>query len=459
MTYIKNEQDGTTVKSDQAIPNRLDQAIRGWIVVACGALFYMYQFIIRVSPNIMKDELMAHLSIDATVFGGIVGLYYWSYAGMQIPFGIMMDRLGPRFFMCGASLLCAFASFMFGNATDTFVAGMARFLMGLGSACGLVGTIKLGTIWLEPKHVAKVTGLTMLFGPIGSGLGGAPLKVILLNIGIEYTMELISIIGVVIAVIIFFLVSNKPKLDHHDELPDIYANEHPFTDILKIIKTPQTWFVATYGMLMYIPITTMGIAWGVSFVERAANTTETIAASVISSMFLGAALGSPMFALVSDFLKSRRLPMLIGTILTSSVWFAIFLVQGLPLTLLYVLFFIAGFAYTAKCLTFASICEIMPLNISGVSLAFINTVVMTTGIIFHPLIGALIDYHWNGEMTASGVPSYTEGDFRFALLIIHVCLLASAVSLWFMKETHPESKKADHKIPKEYGGVIDTDVL
>ena len=459
MTYIKNEKDGTITRSEKAIPNTLSQSIRGWLVVSCGALFYMYQFIIRVSPNIMNDELMANLSIDAAVLGGIVGVYYWSYAGMQIPLGMMMDRLGPRFFLCGAALLCALSSYMFGNTDNVYVAGAARFLMGMGSACGLIGTIKLGTIWLEPKHVAKVTGLTMLFGTIGAGLGGAPLKIVLLKFGLEHTMEFIAVLGIGIAAVIFFLVGNRPELDHHDELPDIYANEHPLTDIKKIIKTPQAWAVAIYGMLMYIPITTMGIAWGVSFVERAAETTETIAASVISAMFLGAALGSPVFAFASDMLKGRRLPMLIGTILTTVVWFIIFLVKGLPLSMLYVLFFIAGFAYTAKCLTFASICEIMPLKMSGVSLAFVNMVVMTTGIIFHPIIGSLIKYHWNGETMSSGVPLYTEGDYRFALLIIPVCLAVSAIVLWFMKETHPERKKAKHKIPSEYGGVIDTDVL
>ncbi len=458
MTYIKNKVDGTSSRSEKAIPNPLKQTVRGWLVVACGALFYLYQFMIRVSPNVMNDELMMTLSIDAAALGGIMGLYYWSYTAMQIPLGLTMDRLGPRFFLCGAAVLCAAASYLFGNTTDAFVAATARFMMGAGSACGLIGTIKLGTIWLEPKHVAKVTAMTMLFGTLGATLGGAPLKILLLNVGLSYTMEILALIGVAVAVIIYFVVSNEPELDHHDELPDLYANRNPLIDILKILKTPQAWIVAVYGMIMYIPITTIGVVWGVSYVEHAVETSETIAASVVSAMFVGAALGSPFFAFLSDFLKKRKLPMLIGTIITSGVWLAIFL-GDLPLSWLYVLFFIAGFAYTAKVLTFASIVEIMPLKMSGISLAFVNMIVMTTGIIFHPVIGALIDYHWDGKMTNSGIPAYTTGDYRFALLIIPICLITSAIVLWFMKETHPERKKTERKVPQEYGGIIDTDVL
>lgn len=458
MTYIKNQKTGTSSRSEKAIPNPLKQTIRGWLVVSCGALFYLYQFMIRVSPNVMHDELMVAFSIDAAALGGIMGLYYWSYSAMQLPLGLTMDRLGPRFFLGGASLLCAFASYLFGHTTDAFVAGAARFMMGAGSACGLIGTIKLGTIWLEPKHVAKVTAMTMIFGTIGATLGGAPLKIILLQVGLPYTMKILTCVGVVVALIIFLVVSNEPALDHHDELPDLYENRHPLGDLAKIFRTPQAWIIASYGMIMYIPITSIGVVWGVSYVGHVAKVSETLAASVVSAMFIGAAVGSPVFAFLSDYLKKRRLPMLLGTTITTLVWFTIFL-SDLPLHWLYVLFFLAGFAYTAKVLTFASIVESMPIDMSGVSLAFVNMIVMTTGIIFHPVIGFLIDYHWDGQVTASGIPAYTVEDYRFALMIIPICLAMSTIVLWFMKETHPEYRQTRHCVPKEYGSVIDTDIL
>ena len=46
-------------------PNTSQQNIKGWIVVICGALFYMYQFMIRVSPNIMNEELLYQFAIDS----------------------------------------------------------------------------------------------------------------------------------------------------------------------------------------------------------------------------------------------------------------------------------------------------------------------------------------------------------------------------------------------------------
>ena len=396
---------------------------------------------------------MTTLAIDASALGLIAGIYYWGYTAMQLPLGVTMDRLGPRIFLCSAAFSCAFACYLFGHTTNSIVAGIARFIMGMGSACGLIGTIKLGTTWLPRRHVAKVTAVTILFGTAGAGLAGTPLKYILLHYGMERTMGLLTFIGIAVGFVIYFVVHNHPKVNHHTELPDIYANTRPLNDILRLVKTRQAWLIALYGMLMYVPIATIGDQWGVSFVERACHTSEKIAASVVSTMFLGAAIGSPIFAIFSDMIKSRKLPMLIGSLVTACLWALIILPSGLPLWLMYILFFAVGFAYTAKVLTFASICEIMPSNISGISIAFVNMIVMSTGIIFHPLIGNLIEWHWSGAIS-DGIPYYSYADFRFALFVIPISLVFSTLLIYFLRETHLESS-----VVKEYGTIIDTDIL
>jgi len=175
--------------------NTRRQNIRGWLIVACGGIFYMYQFMVRVSPNIMNHELLTNFAIDSAGLGLLLGAYNWSYSAMQIPLGITIDRFGPRFFLCAAALVCALACFIFGNTTNPMIGGAARFLMGMGSACGLIGTIKLGTIWLEPKHVAKVTGLAILMGTAGASLGGAPLEMLLNKVGFAKTMEFLVKLG------------------------------------------------------------------------------------------------------------------------------------------------------------------------------------------------------------------------------------------------------------------------
>ncbi|MBA2628799.1 MAG: MFS transporter, partial [Rickettsiaceae bacterium] len=348
--------------------------------------------------------------------------------------------------------VCAVACFIFGNTTNPIIGGSARFLMGMGSACGLIGTIKLGTLWLESKHIAKVTSLAILMGTAGASLGGVPLEILLNKLGFENTMDFLGLIGLVVCIIIYFFVSNHPPIDHNEELPDIFANNSPFADIWYLIKTPQAWVLAVYGMFMYLPITVIGVVWGVSFIKATTEASDIIAASVVSTMFLGAAIGGPAFAYFSDFIKNRRLPMLCGSVVSTFVWFVVIAFE-VPFYLLYVLFFLGGFAYTAKCLSFASICETMPLKMSGISIAFVNAVVMSTGTIFLPIIGALISYHNNASLLKN-IPPYSGEDYRFALIIVPIFLLLSFIIIFFIKETHP-----DHKVPKEYEPFINTGIL
>ena len=436
-----------------AKPNTRAQNIKGWSIVLCGCIFYMYQFLLRVSPNVMNSEILTNFAIDSLGISFMIGLYNWAYSGMQIPLGITIDRLGPKLFLCVATLLCACACFLFGSSTNPMIGGAARFMMGLGSACGLVGTMKLGILWLEPKHIAKVMGLVLLMGTAGASLGGVPLELLVNKIGFTNTMYTLGLLGLGIAVLVFLVVSNHPPIDHHDEIEDIYNNEHPLTDLKRLVKSPQIWLLSVYGMCMYLPITIMGVAWGVSFLTRTTGESELVAASIVSSMFIGAACGSPFFAFLSDTIKSRRKPMIFGPCVTAAIWFTVFLVD-LPLYALYPLFFVAGFSYASKSLSFVSACESMPLKMSGVTIAFVNGIVMTTGIIFLPIIGKLIRSHWDGTMV-NGIPYYSSGDYQFALMLVPIMISISLILALFTKETHPEKRT----IPKEYGPFLDGDLI
>lgn len=412
---------------------------RAWIVVACSALFYCYQFVVRVSPNMVADELRQTFLIDASTFGLIIGFYYWSYSGIQIPLGIIMDRIGTRRLVSGAGIVVGIGCYMFAHTDSIIVASIARFLMGLGAACGFVGTLKLGSLWFPPRWMGIVIGLTMVFGTLGAVLGQTPLRILVEAVGWQETYTILSIVGCALGVLTYTVVRNSPagdKLDYDDE-----GDENPFSGLFKVMQSPQAWIIAAFGMLMYVPLTVMGVAWGVPFLENAYGMDEKVAGTITSVMFLGGACGGPVFALFSDFLCQRRMPMIIGGLGSLSVYFFILYYEHLPLFALHTLFFLAGFFYTSKTLTFAAQVERMPLRYSAISVAFTNMIVMFTGIICHPLIGFMLDFHWDGTVDAGGTPIYSAADYRFALTVVPVALALSLLSIAFYKETHPANLK------------------
>ncbi len=403
--------------------------LKNWFVVITGAMFYSYQFVVRVSPSPMKDDIMSDFLIDAATFGMITGAFYIGYSWIQIPLGLMMDRLGPRRFMAAAGALCGSGCILFVSTRNPYFAAAARIMMGLGAANGFLGTLKLGMMWVPPRHFAKVIAVAMIFGTIGAVLGNAPLSILVDAVGWHNAMYVLGGLGFVQGGIILLFVKDKPSPK------TVYQS--PLVGLKQVMANPQAWIVSVVGLCMYVPIITLGDAWGKPFLMRAYGLEETEALTIVTTMFLGMAAGGPVFAGLSDMLLRRRFPLIIGSIGALTVQSLIVFGHNVPLFWMYPLFFLVGFFYTSKGLCFAIMSEVLTnREAGGVAIGFTNTIVNLSGLIFHPLIGYLLVKHWAGT-SLDGSPFYTESDYRFGLCVIPICTAIALASICLLKETHP----------------------
>ena len=102
----------------------------GWVICILGAIFYCYEYILRIEPSVMVPELMRQFSLSAEHFGALTALYYFAYTPMQIAVGMLTDIFGPRRMLTFAVLVCALGSVMFGYTQIVFVAAVGRFFFG-----------------------------------------------------------------------------------------------------------------------------------------------------------------------------------------------------------------------------------------------------------------------------------------------------------------------------------------
>lgn len=408
---------------------------RAWIIWSCAALFYCYQFIIRVAPNVMSEELMNTFALDATGLGALTAYYYYAYASMQIPLGLTLDRFGPRFVLAGAGIICAAACFLFSSGDNLILARAARFMMGMGSACGFISCLKLGTVWFRPKQIALIIGLTMVLGTSGGAIGGYPLEILINLVGWQQTFYVIGILGFAVSIACIFIVQDEPKgakIKHE-------TADHLLSGIILAIKSPQVWKASVFGMLMYVPLTVIGDQWGVPFLSSIQNISEAKAASMVASMFFGIGFGGPIFAWISDFLNSRTKAMTLGAVVTLIIYSAIVFVSGINDIAMYLLLFLAGTFFNGQCLCFASCAESLPKSYSGVAVGFTNMIVMFSGIIFLPLVGYLLDSH--AQIGPDGVCNgYESDDFRFAFLLLPLSLAIALGLTRVIKDTYPKNE-------------------
>lgn len=401
----------------------------------CGlaALFYCYEFFLRAVPSVMIPELMHAFNINASQIGVLSAFYYYAYTPMQLPVGILMDRYGPRELLTGMVLLCTLGAFLFANTVQLFVAEIGQLMMGFGSAFAFVGVLKLAANWLPPRLFALASGLTTTLGMLGAILCDNLLVRFVHSAGWHQTWQLSGVIGVILAILIFFIVRDAPQ---GIKLAQVEYRDwrHALLGFKKVTRNVQFWINGIIGGFIFLPTTIFAVLWGVDFLAQTFSLSANTAGLAVSMIFIGWAIGGPIVGWLSSALERRMLPIKIGLIIsTSLILFILFSSPSTPLWLVLSALFLFGVSSSVQILCFAIGREISPQQASGTAIAATNFLVMAGGTIIPPAIGFLLDRHW-GQATAN--QTYSHGDYQIALLILPIGLLIALGMSFFMKETY-----------------------
>lgn len=429
----------TTASSEKA-------PLKAWLIWVCGALFYGYQFILRTSPAVITDELMAAFSVEGFGLGLLTAYYYYAYSAMQIPAGIMLDRFGPRYLVAGAISIASLGACLFGYAESLLMASIGRGLMGLGSAFAYIGTLKIATQWFPIHQVGRVIGATMVFGTLGAWLGGSPFRLLTEFIGWRSSMFILVVMGLSLSFTFWLVVRNKketinPDMDIQD-MPDDQEGKPLWSrGLTLVVSKKQVWMIATFAGLMYVPLSAFADLWGTPFFKTLYQIERSYAASITSMIYIGVAVGSPIMTYLSDVYQDRTRFMRYSALCSFFLYMTIIYVPSIPIPLMYVLMFLAGISFTGQVLSFVLVTQSLPLYASAVSVGLTNMVVMSSGVIFEPLVGKLLA--WSAGTPQEGcIPYYDINDFYFALAVVPLSLLVAYVLVFCIKNCQRSQERS-----------------
>jgi MFS family permease len=412
-----------------------------WIIWSLTAIFFFYTFLLQVSPSVMVHDLMGSFSVNATAISNFASIYFLVYAVMQIPVGILFDRLNARWLLTFAAALCGIGCVIFGTAHSFGVAIFARAMIGLGSSFAVVGSFNAVAQWFPPKRFAAITGLTVTIGMFGAISGETPLALMINHIGWRNTMIVFAVVGIALSVLLWLIIRKPPGQKHQHK----HNNKTSILSGVKCLLTSkQSWLAALYGGFLYAPTPIFGGLWGVPFLMHAHHLNKPIAAAIVSSVFFGWMLGSPFFGWLSDFLVRRKPPMVIGAIGGLITLTLVIYIQHLPNYMLVILLFAFGFLSSGFILAFSLVKEINPACYNATSVGFTNMLNMVWCATLQPAIGIILDLMWQGNMKHN-VRIYDITNYHLALGVLPLLLVCSVVLLPFIRETFCRS--VDINIP------------
>ncbi|MBA2654669.1 MAG: MFS transporter [Gammaproteobacteria bacterium] len=408
-----------------------------WLMFAMGASYYCLTYFLRVSPSVMKKDLLTHFKITATEFGSLSSAYYNAYTPMQLFVGVIVDRLGARKVLVSACLICMVGLSIFIHAETLQLAKTGRFLIGFGSAFAYITVLKLVALWLPPNRFATAAGLTSAFGMSAGIFSQIYLASFVEKVGYKSALSTGLTAGLILSVILFLVVRDRPKAQRAEaKLP---GNQLTLAQTLRglgyVLMKKETWVIGFVGLLLYLPASAFLDLWGIPYLETAYHVTSEKAAMMIFFVYFGWILAGPLIGALSDKIRLRCLPLLVTSIFSTIFSAMAFYIPNLPFPLLYTLLFLFGVTCGSHPLVFSLSREKNPEQISGTATATTNFFIMLGGVLFQPFMGKILDWHWSGALI-DGVRVYTLSDYKFALAVVPIGLFLSCILILFIKETH-----------------------
>jgi MFS family permease len=401
-----------------------------WVVLLFCASFLFYKYVLQVSPSVMTTELMQNFHVNGVGLGNLAATYFYSYLVAQLFVGPLLDRYNPRLLTALAMGVCALGAFCFSQSYSLTQALLSRGLVGVGAAFATVSYLKMASVWFKPNQFAFVSGLLATAAMAGSMTAQVPMELLVHHTSWRSALLDTSVLGAALAVLLYLFVRMKANVY---SVAVSEAQAPKLRDFVAALKSKNNWLLTFYSGLAFSPLAVLGGLWGNPFLQEAYHFSATTAASVSTFMFLGLALGAPLFALLSNYLNKRYFVMQAGVWLSLVSLVLVVYLPSLSAVCASVLFFLFGFGVGAFMLGFTLGKELNALALAATVVALVNTGDAVFGAFTEPFVGKLLDLCWDGNVV-NGVHHFTVHAYHRAFSVLPLYLLAASLFLVPLKK-------------------------
>lgn len=382
--------------------------LAAWAIWLIASLFYGYQYILRVMPNIMLDNFIQQFHIDTLVFGQFSGVYYLGYSLMHLPIGILLDRFGPRKVMTACILLTVIGLLPILFAERWVYPLIGRVLIGMGSSAAILGTFKIIRMAFKEQHFTRMLSFSVTIGLIGAIYGGGPVSYLSNTLGYKVVIELFAVFGLLLAALTYFIV---PEIEKNTQSTSILA------DLKQVITNRQIIALCFLAGLMVGPLEGFADVWGSAFIKRVYGFDATLASYLPSMIFIGMCFGAPVLSFIAEK-TNHYLGVIIGAGIVMMLVFLALIAQQLTVNTMIAGFLLVGVCCAYQILAIYKASTYLPEQVAGITTAVANMIIMSFGYAFHTAIGILIDFFGGPTKHLAFIYGITVIPFSLALAVL-----------------------------------------
>ncbi|MCH9644862.1 MAG: MFS transporter [Gammaproteobacteria bacterium] len=412
-------------------------SFKAWVVCLSAALFFFFGYMQVNVFNALNPYLFQafHLT-DDTQLGRLSSMYFYANVLFLFPAGIILDYVSTRKLILWTMMLTVICTLLFSMTHVLWQAELIRFATGIWGAFFLLSNVRLASRWFPPQKMALVIGVIVTLAMLGAMVAQTPLTVLAQNYGWRVTMLADGGLGVII-----FLIMLRNVRDNPPGQTEASIAHTAHTDTIGFWKSlacslgnTQNWLGGIYASMINLPLFFLGAAFGSMYLTQVYGYSSERASFIITALFLGMIVGSPLMGWGSDRLGLRKTPMVVGAILSLATIMLIMYMPGLGFVSLFILFFIFGFINGSQVIAYPLVTESNPESLTGTAQGITSVLIMSGGLLL-PMFPWLLDMKWS-HRTLHHLPFYSAADYHLAFMIMPAGFVVALIAALLVRETH-----------------------
>ncbi len=376
-----------------------------WYIFGALSVVYFIACLHRISPTVIARDLVHEFGAGATALGFMSSAYFYLYAAVQPPVGILSDTWGPRIVVTLFTIIACAGALLFGMAPNITMATVGRALIGIGVGGVFVPALKIFSNWYRANEFAGMTGTFLAMGNVGNLAASVPLTYLVLLLGWRMSHAVIAGVSLLMALVCWAVLRNAPQDkgwpafeasagQTPSTVQDAPAQMSPLRRFGIVFSKPGFWLVTGSYFFFGGPTLAFQGLWAVPYLIDIHHFTRVQAGWLLMLMPIGFIIGSPAFGIMADRLPVGRKTILVVSMIISLVCWAFFLSpeHKPPGMLIGPLFFITGLCTGgALSLLMTMNKELFPTWLTGTAMGLMNPAAFLSTALFQPFSGYLMD--------------------------------------------------------------------
>ena len=366
----------------------------------------------RSSLGVAGVQAQQRFGATAAVLSLFAVLQLGLYAGLQVPVGVLLDRVGSKRLIASGAVIMALGQLLMAAAHSVGAAALARALVGTGDAMTFISVLRLVPLWFPARRAPVMSQLTGLVGQLGQVSAAYPLVALLDGAGWTGAFMVAGATGVAVAALVAAVLRDTPPGATLQAPPASLAQVR--VHLVDAWREPGTRLGLWTHFVTQFPATVFALLWGYPFLVQGEGRTPAEAGALLTILVLVAmAVGPVLGRLVGRWPFRRSVPVLAIALGSAAAWTLVLAWPGhAPLAVLVALVVVLASNGPGSMVGFDYARTENPPHRIGSATGIVNIGGFTASLSVILLVGLLLDLHRGGRPGP-----YVLADFRVALAV------------------------------------------